>query len=185
MQVFVGHRRLDLLTTPIVDFQAATAVSYTFTKQKNGVNGEVIQHGHSGSDLSCPVLATIRRVLSLRQHRMPAHTPIATYLQANRHQPVTAADITSMLRVACMAVGTPVGIVPSDISARSLRAGGAMALLCACIDDNIIQLCGRWNSNNMLRYLHLQAQPLMRDFAQKTLAGENCTFITGPNVPMY
>jgi hypothetical protein len=53
--------------------------------------------------------------------------------------------------------------------ARSLQAGGAMALLYAQVDDNIMRLLGRWQSDAMLRYLHLQAHPVMRNSAAQML----------------
>ena len=89
-----------------------------------------------------------------------------------------------MLRTACMAVGHALGLQCSDISARSLRAGGAMVLLCAKVDDNIIRLLGLWHSDTMLHYLHLQAQPLMRDFARKMLYGGEYSLIPGPTPPV-
>ena len=50
-------------------------------------------------------------------------------------------------------------------------SGGAMALLCARVDDNIIKLVGRWRSDQMLRYLHLQAYPQMHTFASLMVTG--------------
>jgi hypothetical protein len=43
------------------------------------------------------------------------------------------------------------------ISARSMRPGGATALLCASVDADSIKLVGRWKSDSMLS--HLLAQP--------------------------
>jgi hypothetical protein len=40
-----------------------------------------------------------------------------------------------------------------------------MALLCAKVDTDIIKLVGRWRSDEMLCYLHLQAYPLMHNLA--------------------
>jgi len=54
-----------------------------------------------------------------------------------------------------------VGIHPNDISIHSLRASGAMALLCAHVDTDRIRLLGRWYSDKMLRYLHVQAYPVV------------------------
>jgi hypothetical protein len=62
-----------------------------------------------------------------------------------------------------------VGLIEANVSARLLRAGGAMALLCAHVDDNIIRLLGRWQSDAMLSYLHVQARPFMRNFAAQML----------------
>ena len=54
-----------------------------------------------------------------------------------------------------------------------------MALLISKVDTDIIQL-----SDEMLRYLHLTAEPIMRNFAQKML---NADYTISPNqlVPMH
>ena len=44
-----------------------------------------------------------------------------------------------------------------------------MALLVAKVDPNVIQMLGRWRSDEMFRYLHLSAEPIMRDFARRML----------------
>ena len=49
-----------------------------------------------------------------------------------------------------------------DISACSLRATVAMSLLCSVLDSNIINLIRRCLRNEMIRYLHFHADPLMR-----------------------
>jgi hypothetical protein len=36
-----------------------------------------------------------------------------------------------------------------------------MALLCAKVDTNLIRLLGRWCSDEMLRYLHVQTFPIV------------------------
>ena len=51
-----------------------------------------------------------------------------------------------------------VGFTPENFSARSMRAGGAMAFLMARVDTDKIRLVGRWRSDKMLRYLHTTAQ---------------------------
>jgi hypothetical protein len=57
-----------------------------------------------------------------------------------------------------------------------------MALLLAHIDTDIIRLIGRWCSNKMLRYLHLQVQPIMRNFASLMLHGSDYTLLPGQDV---
>jgi hypothetical protein len=42
------------------------------------------------------------------------------------------------------------GITADEVSARSLRAGGAMDLLCGKVDMNFIQILGRWHSDAMI-----------------------------------
>ena len=78
--------------------------------------------------------------------------------------------VTNLLRQAAARVGADYGIRPADISARSLRASGAMAMLCAEIDPVKTRLMGRWNSDSMLDYLHIQSPTLVKDFASRMLA---------------
>jgi hypothetical protein len=60
-----------------------------------------------------------------------------------------------------------------------------MVFLCAHVDTDIIKLLGRWRSDEMLRYLHVQAEPVMRNFSARML--QNGTFTLHPNeaVPLY
>jgi hypothetical protein len=60
-----------------------------------------------------------------------------------------------------------------------------MALLCAKVDTDLIQLLGRWRSDVMLRYLHVQAQPVMRNFASLMLQGGQFALIPGQDVPNF
>jgi ABC-type xylose transport system substrate-binding protein len=101
----------------------------------------------------------------------------------NRWRNVTSQHIADALRLAAIANFHLTGISPDDISARSLRAGGAMALLCARIDTDIIRLVGRWRSDEMLRYLHAQAYPLMHTFATSMLLHGSFSLVPGSAVP--
>jgi hypothetical protein len=58
-----------------------------------------------------------------------------------------------------------------------------MALLLAQVDTDIIRLIGRWRSDEMLRYLHLQAQPVMLNFARRMLQAGVYTILPGHDVP--
>jgi hypothetical protein len=190
VQLFLGRRRLSISTAPAAELLAATAASLTFTTQKSGVRGEVVNHGRSGSASCCPTRAIARRILHLRLHGATPDTPLATYFTpastgaaAVHGHPVTAAKITDLLRTCTRAIGPTLGLLPKDISARSLRAGGAMALLCANVDSDMIRLLGRWHSDVMLRYLHIQAQPIMKQYASKMLTGGNYVLQPGQDVP--
>lgn len=46
-----------------------------------------------------------------------------------------------------------------------------MALLCAGVDSNRIRLVGRCRSDEMYRYLHVQAQPVMTGLSAAMLQG--------------
>ena len=171
LRLAIGSQYLDLATAPNASLDAATFLSLTFTTQKNGVRGEVIGLGRSGSSSLCPVLAAVRRVKHLRTHGAQPHTPISSYFDRMWRR-VSPSDITAVLQTAVLAIGTTtLGFLPTDVTARSLRAAGAMALLCGHVDTDTIRLLGRWRSDEMLRYLHLQAEPVMRNFSRTMLTG--------------
>ena len=79
---------------------------------------------------------------------------------------------------------TALGFESKDIEARSLRSGGAMALLCGNVDTtDKISLLGRWKSDAMLRYLHVKALPLSYRFSERMIAHGNFTLYPGVAVP--
>ena len=156
---FHDGRQLPAATTPIAELLPATSVYLTFTDQKNGVRGERVGHSRSGDQFACPVLSILRRVLHLRRYLAPATTPLYMVRKTDTWVPIRSHSITQALRVAASATADTLNLNPDCISARSLRSGGAMALLCAGIDSDIIRLVGRWKSDEMLRYLHVQALP--------------------------
>lgn len=185
VQLFIGGNRLNFTTASEATLMAATFGTLEFTNQKNGVRGEIIGLGRSGNPQMCPVLCLTRRILHLRHAAAPT-TPLATYLGPNNQpHPVRSADITDVLRTAVMALGPQtLGFLPSDVSARSLRASGATSLLCAQVDSDTIRLLGRWRSDEMLRYLHVQAEPVMRNLSAQMLTGGQFTLLPNAAVPM-
>jgi hypothetical protein len=186
VQLFLGLHRLNLSTATDSDLLAAASCSLTFDRQKNGVRGEVIGLCTSGDPLLCPARALARCVIHLRSFHARPTTPLArVYLTGTRTRSITPAIITSTLQLAVAALGADLGFLPTDVSARSLRAAGANALLLARVDTDIIRLIGRWRSDEMLRYLHCQAAPLMSDYARKMLAGGQYTLHPNQLVPMH
>merc|ERR1712115_500416 len=97
---------------------------------------------------------------------------------------ITAATITQTLKTAVAVIGPELGFLPKDISARSLRAAGAMALLLARVDTDIISLIGRWRSDEMLRYLHVQAAPLMAEYSRRMLEAGSYSLLPHHDVPV-
>ena len=71
------------------------------------------------------------------------------------------------------------------LGGRSLRSGGAMALLCGGADTNVIQLVGRWRSDAMFRYLHAQALPLIAPLATTMLTSGSFTLMPGSDMPAH
>ena len=90
-----------------------------------------------------------------------------------------------MVKGAVSLSGENLGFLPKDVSAWSLQASGAMALLCSGIDTDIIRLIGRWRSEEMLRYLQLQAEPLMRGFSKRMVIHGNYSMLPVQRVPDF
>ena len=182
---YVGNRRVLAPTATDDDLARATFVTLTFTTQKNAVRGEVIGLGLSGDPFLCPVRSTASRVQHLLHHNAPPTTPLCTYYMANRAHYVTPGDISETLKSSVRSLGPTIGFSHHDVSARSLRAAGAMALLCAHVDSDTIRLLGRWRSDAMLRYLTVQAQPIMRDFSARMLQGGQYTLLPNAAIPLH
>jgi len=187
VQLWLGCVRLNLETATDAEILASTFGALTFDKQKNSVRGEVIGHARSGDQDLCPVRCIARRVVHLRRNHAAPNTPLATAFQADgttfRLKP---AHITTTLKQAVTFLGSSaLGFLPADVSARSLRAAGANALLCGGVDTDVIRLLGRWRSDEMLKYLHTSAEPLMRDYARQMLTGGAFTLIPNQDCPSF
>ena len=60
-----------------------------------------------------------------------------------------------------------------------------MALLYSGVDHDIISLIGRWRSEKMMRYLHVQAEPIMRNFSKLMISHCNYNLLPHTDVPLY
>lgn len=187
VQLWMGRVRLDLTTATDAQILAATFGSLTFDKQKHAIRGEVMGHSRSGDADLCPLKCLARRVIHLRAHNAAPNTPLATaFLPSGVTVGLKPADVTDTLRLAVRYLGaSALGFLPSDISARALRAAGANALLCGGVDTDVIRLIGRWRSDEMLKYLHTSAEPLMRDYAKQMLSGGSFTLIPNQDCPSF
>ena len=145
------------------------------------MRGEVIGLACSSDPTLCPVQALIRYILYLRADNAPTSTPLARVFTIT--STVTSAYLTTILRSTVAALGPDLGFLPQDISTRCLRAAGAMALLLARVDPDIIRLIGQWRSDEMLHYLHVQAQPLMKTYAQQMLNAGTYALIPNHTLP--
>jgi hypothetical protein len=58
-----------------------------------------------------------------------------------------------------------------------------MAMLCARVDTDTIRLMGRWRSDEMIRYLHLQALPHLSRVAQAMVDHGAFTYQPGQLAP--
>jgi hypothetical protein len=140
--LYIHGCKLDLFAANDAEVKSATSVSYIFTTQKNGNRNEKLVHGLSGDPWCCPIKATVRRVLLHRRHKASLATPVASFYHGNRRTLVKARDVTDVLRCTmCLNIHCT-GIEPLEISARSLPAGGAMALLHGKVDLSNIRMMG-------------------------------------------
>jgi hypothetical protein len=105
----------------------------------------------------CHVLSTVHHVLHLCAHTNPSSsTPLSTYYcttaSRTRYHPVTPADINLALSLSISTLGPGIGLLPDDVTVKSLLAGGAMALLLAQhVDTDVIRLISHWHSDEMLQ----------------------------------
>jgi hypothetical protein len=176
--------RLDPFHASEQDLRSSTHVALEFTNQKNGTRGELVGLGRSGHPQWCPVQAVIQRVLHLRFHRAPPTTPLYSYYDGGRWQAISTSILTHHLRATVSALGASWGITAADISIRSLRSSGAMSLLCAAVDPDKIRLLGHWRSDEMLRYLHVQAFPIIAPLASQMLQHGNFAMIPNNHLPL-
>ena len=135
----------------------------------------------------CPKEALRRHVMHLRQQGAPMNTLLARFkTPRGRWTNVTPTMITSHLKATVkLLAGTHLVFNHKDVSARSLRAAGGMALLCSGVDTNIISLIGRWRSDEMLRYLHVKADPIMRKYSKLMIIHGNYNLLPHNEVPIY
>jgi hypothetical protein len=182
VHIMANNVTLNPLTCIELQLDTATHVALEFTTQKNGVRGELVGLGRSGHPTFCPVLAIINRVKHLRLHQAHPTTPLFQYFDI-APRTLTTNELTQQLRFTCNILGHTVGIHSADISIRSLRSSGAMALLCADVDSDKIRLLGRWRSDEMLRYLHVQALPIVAPLASLMVQHGYFSFIPNNRLP--
>ena len=94
------------------------------------MKGEVVGQGPSGDPLLCLRDTLERQIIHLHKHNVDKTRPIASFMTPKgswKH--VTPTMITKVLKGAVSLSEENLGFSPKDVSARSLQAGGAMALL--------------------------------------------------------
>jgi hypothetical protein len=175
VQLFIGPCCLNLQTSSTAKLTQACFGSLSFTDQKNGVHSIVIGQASMGKSFVCLVKELVRQVLYLRSKNAPPATPLSRVF--NTPAQVTHSVFTATLRDCVQYLGQDLRFLPSEVPARSLRAAGAMALLLAQVDMDVICLIGQWRSDKILHYLHVQAYQLMRNYSRLMLDAGNYTLI--------
>ena len=71
------------------------------------------------------------------------------------------------------------------VSTCFLYAAGNMDLHCTGIYSNTIELIGCWYSDEMIRYLHFQANPIMHNFSSLMVNHGIYTLLPTHEAPCY
>jgi hypothetical protein len=140
--LYIQGRKLDFFTAADTEVKSATSASYTFTTQNNGNLNKKLVQGLNGDPWCCPVKSTVHRVLLHRCNKASRMTPLASFYRSNRCTLLKAKDVMEVLRNAMRVNVHRTVIEALEISARSLRAGGAMALLHGQVDLSNIRMMG-------------------------------------------
>jgi hypothetical protein len=184
----IGGKTYSALAAPLHDstsIASIEAATLQLDDQKNGTKGEVIDHAATTDPIFCPAKA-LGRIAQCHQQYHTANPgnriqpgkgkiykhqePDGTWHKtANRH-------VTDALQDTATLVEKTTGIPPKLISARSMRPGGATALLCAGVHGDAIKLVGRWKSDSMLLYLRAQVLIVGEQFAQRMLDNGRYSF---------
>jgi hypothetical protein len=125
VSLYIQGRKLDLFTASEAEIKSATSASYTFTTQKNGNRNEKLVQGLIGDPWCCPMKARVRLVLPHRRNKASMRTPLVSFYHVNRRTLIKAKDVTEVMCNAMRINVHGTGIDASEISARSLWAGGA------------------------------------------------------------
>ena len=145
-----------------------------FDDQKSGYKGDMVTHSATGRTL-CPVSSLKRICREITDHMGGITTPLYNYYEPQpsrghpHFMPLESSDLTSPLHLAAGCCQQETGIPPDKISARSLRAGGATALLCAKVSKDIVSLLGHWRGDSVDIYMRTNTH----------------TFTTGYSTQMY
>lgn len=174
-----GSHVLDLERAPDAELRAAAYAELEFTDQKNHNRGEKVGQYDSGHASASATKAIAEQVIHLRNNGASNDAPLCSYMHNDQWYLVTPPMLTNLLRQAASRVGHKYGIAPADISARSMRASGAMALLCANVAPTTIKLLGRWQSDTMLQYLHIQSPTLVKGLAGRMVKAGDFSFLPG------
>jgi len=179
---FTANDTIYPATDPLlndVEPASLTHASLTFTDQKNGVCGKRITQCATSDSLLCPIRALACITSHQRLHGTPAKTPLHSYYNNHAWHHVGYSLVTTTLCTSAAKLCHITGIDPALLSARSLRPGGATALLCANIDKDTIKLLGRWKSDAMFVYLRIQALAYHMNIAQHMQDHGSYTFAPG------
>ena len=124
-------------------FSTANNKKLDFTTQNNAVRGEVVVQGTSGNALMRPKSVLVRRALYLKEQGAASFQNLATFKRGVSWVNITPIEIIRTLKYTVRFLCPRLDFTPKYVSARSLRAAGAMTLLCSGVNTDVIKLVGR------------------------------------------
>ena len=152
---------------------------------KKGVRREVIDRKCSGHLHICLVLAISWRVIHLRTHHCTPLKLLNTVSVPSAQQHIMSHQITTSLQIAATILGPSLGLLPKHNSARSLYAGGTMALLCCCALSSTVTASASSAGGARTKCYATSTSKPSPSFAasQKKLTGGMYTLVPGQEVP--
>ena len=154
-------RRLHNEHSSEPELLAPTSLQLTFTAQKNNNRAVIITPACSNDVLCCSVSEASCQLLLHHSTFRCLHlsfddtVKLASYYSSQHaNMPVKASIINHILGAHAASLESVSGIIPQHLSACSLWAGGAMALLQGGCDRSVIKLLARWKNDTMMRCLH-------------------------------
>ena len=116
----------------------------------------------------------------------PVSTPLSRVMMPNggwKH--ITPQIISMILTTAINFFRTDLVFEAKDVSTRFLCGAGTMDPLCTGININIINLIGRCCNNEMLHYLNVQAETIIRSFPSLMLSDGTYSFVPHQEAPSF
>lgn len=155
-----GNRRFQLREVLLAE---STSVNITHLNQKNGEKGDSRDFGRNtnynapNGVLVCPVNPVCLLICDMVADGALPETLISAYLSTTGWKFLTGSWVTTTLRAAVKQRGvSSLGFSEDQISAHSLRAGGAYALFVCGVPEAALRMMGRWKSDAFMSYIRAQ-----------------------------
>jgi hypothetical protein len=137
----------------------AEYVTVTFRDQKNGRKLEARSMRRTGDSVLCPIIRWASIIDRLLHMNYKQTTNIFCFTPDGKHQhTITTKFFVDTIKTACTVLGgkAEFGFGASEIGAKSIRSGAAMALFLSDVPVAKIMILGRWMSDAFLDYIRPQ-----------------------------
>jgi hypothetical protein len=160
VSLYIQGRRLDSITVSDRELEDVTSTSYMFSTKKNGHSNDKFVQG------------LISPVLTSQGNGSASVAPSGSWRQNNSANSIILQRQPPHLHKSKGCDGyDPPCHDPELEQYRHSRFGNQRSLpphmLCSRIYLDIICMMGRWNSDAVIRYLHIQAPPIINSYASQ------------------